>query len=330
MKWTQPRPSRRNTAHSLRPLSIFLAGTLAISASGCCWKMVRDITLHMIDNADKVVVAVMLTATQQYVAAVRDLFNVCSRINTSCPPRAVSPKKLSKLPLEVDFNLLHEYIDAKGDVRVATVAPVKPEEILSEADVKALPGISEADNYKFVLAAHQDLYIYVFQIDATGEVAWQYPREIETENGLEKVNSWFDAEGVGPLPAEKVLRIPADDDLWFHLNASGRNGVENFFVVASKMRQTGLEQALEQAVQAAAKQKESNPDSFQKTVINLPLVIRPDKTGLSSGEGTPAAETRTIRTNSGAAIPYSPETFTGKASTILMGRSILHLPPASK
>lgn len=310
-----------------RPLARGAGAALAVLLiSGCCWKMVSDITLHMVNNAPQIVETVMQVAAGEYVAALKNTFKICSKINTRCPPRPIKPEKLDKLPIELDFNLLQEYLGANGEAQVRTVAPVSPEEIQSTADLDWLPAISESDNYKFVAVSHRPLYLYIFQVDATGELAWQFPRHVETEGGLVEVNPWPWAQGVNPIAAERIVRVPENDDEWYFLNEKGRDAVENFIVVASKYRQIELEEALAETVKAAQAAAKANPETFTQPIVKVPLVIPPDRTGLRVFEGGESAEVRTIQTESGA-LPYTPRSFTSDGDTILMARSVYHLPP---
>lgn len=320
-------PSSLLSPGGLRLMALCMV--LSLSLAGCCFKMYKDVFFGLVKNAKAVAHTVELLISHQYYTAVNEVFKVVSSINTSCPPRAIPPEKLSRLPIEVDFNLLHEYLDAGGQVRVATVPPTSPDEIVTEADLSRLYGISESDNYKFVFATHQDLYVYIFQIDATGEVAWQFPREVTTADGTILCNPWHDAQGVNPVTAERVLRMPAHDDDWLYFNENGRNGVENFFLIASKVRQIELEEALAAAVEAAALEKAGDPNKFTETAIKLPLIVPKGQSGLTNQEGSASAKVSTIQTEQGP-VSYTPRSFDSKDDTIVIARSVLHLPERGK
>lgn len=321
------RPSGRRATvrrgHS-RLLSIAL---VALLLGGCCAQMWKSAFMSVIHNAPTVVKAVEKVISAQYFSAVQDVVKVCSGINTNCPPKRIPPEVLSTLPLEVDFNLLHEFIGPNDQVQVTTVPDIAPEELKNQNDIDRLYGISESDNYKFVFVSHQDLYIYVFQIDATGELAWQFPEAVKTETGSELINPWHDAQGVNPVPAEQLVRVPENVDDWLYLNENGRNGVENFFIVASKSRQIELEQALARAVKVAQEEKAKDPSKFTETIINLPLVLDDQHTGLvTDRDGAERSGKQTIATEAGP-VAYSPRTFEGGGETIILARSVLHLPP---
>lgn len=331
---TLRRPGARPPASPFRvpeALSRFGAAVLCLLLAGCCTSLWKGVFQKPVENGSAVVESVQKTDSVKYAAAVENLFDVVSSINTGCAPKKIKPKTPNASPLQLDFNLLHEFMGPDDRVQVTTVPAVSPGQWESANGIAGLYGISESDNYKFAFAPNQNAFVYVFRIAATGDVTWMYPRAVETATGEQTINPSAGATGANPTPGGRVTELPAREGDWLYLDPSGRSGLENYFVVVSKARQIGLEMALAQTVAAAREEMTQNLalGGPPETVVHLPLIVPQSHSGLAggrSGDATTNGEEREIQTQSGP-VAYTPRTFKAEGETILLARSVLHLPP---
>jgi len=268
-----------------------------------------------------------------YAAAVDGLLDVVARINSTCPPKTgtttggATAEDVNVGPLVLDINLLHEFVGHSERVRVETVLVPGPGSRAKAGENDWVYGVSESDNYKFAIAPTQNVYLYIFQLNAVGEVAWLYPRTVLEDGAPQRINPSPAAEGNNPTPGGKVTTIPTGPGAWAFFSETGRNGVETFFLVVSRVRQTELEQALGAVAAAAMDQRTKDLAVFIQTAVDVPLLVREKRKGLA-GEGkvTAAEEDRLVETQAGSAA-YTPWRYEGTGDTIVLAWPVLHLPP---
>ena len=289
----------------------------------------RSVFIGTIPNGSEVVRQVEKTKARDYADSLEGVIDVVSCINTGCAPRqADSGSGDAPSPVQLDFNLLHAYLGPDDRVRLSSVPPVNPNEVRTAGDIDRIYGLSESDNFKFAAVPYMELYLYLFRLDAAGGVEWYYPQSVRTPEGQESVNPWPDAQGTIPVASGSLVLMPADRRQWLFFGPKGRNGVENFFLVASRVRQIGLEQALGRAVQAAQKEREDNPSTFAQTLVRLPLYLPEARSGLVDPAGTVRRGVRAVATPQGPMV-YGPRYYEGAGDTVVLIRSVVHLPPRS-
>ncbi len=319
VRWISPRP--------FFPMFLVFLGCLSLS--GCCSGIMRGLFVGRIPNGSEVVRQVEKTKARDYADALEDVIDVVSCINTGCPPkRENSGPGDAPSPVELDFNLLHAYLGPDDRVRLSSVPTVNPEEVRAAGDIDRVYGISESDNFKFVVLPYSELYVYIFRLDAAGGVEWYYPKMVRSSGGQESVNPWPDAQGVNPVESGVLVLMPGDRRQWLFFGPKGRNGVENFFLVASRARQIGLEEALGRAVQASQKEREANPSTFAQTLVRLPLYLPGARSGVVDPEGTVRRGVRAVATPQGPMV-YGARYFESPGDTVVLVRSVVHLPPRS-
>lgn len=256
-----------------------------------------------------------------YALALSNLFEVLTRLTDQ------GAKTTDRPPIQMEFNLLHLAI---GDAapRLTTVPAIDFEQGPPLDTMEALYAVSEDDNFKFVFAPNESLYVYLFQIDATGEVAWQFPQSVVTDSTTTVCNVWPHAEGVNPVTrGTEPAQMPAGADAWLYLNEQGRDGVENFFLIASRTRQVELEEALGAVLAAASIEKEGAAPVFSETAIRRPLSITPDTAPapVPDGSGGPIPA-RAIATEAGT-LSYTPESVEHPGDPLILVRSFAHRAP---
>jgi|GEM_PF-3370431 len=174
------------------------------------------------------------------------------------------------------------------------------------------PVASGADDYIVALHALTDGYLYVFQIDSTGNLAWLYP-----SNPASKFSS-----GSNPVSKGQLVQIPARER-GRALFLDNNLGVEHIYAVFSAARWLEFELALGQAPAIADATRPKDP-------ITLPFGLATRGVGGIRAEPDPAPYLPLEQpfTATGTKLPINTPVQAGRGPMIVLERWFKHVPPA--
>ena len=124
---------------------------------------------------------------------------------------------------------------------------------------------SEKDDYLIAAQALTDGYLYVFQVDSSGQKEWLFPRNESSAYSC----------GANPVKVGEIVQVPAADTRKA-LFLDTRTGIEHIYAVFSATRWPELEDALARKVPEKAPVTAPEPSSMLLAMVDAPngLLLR--------------------------------------------------------